>query len=80
MKFEEILDEILNESFPAMFKVHETKIEKILYRYASGEITAKQVNDQLRQLGYKMDHRTDWVHNKATLHDLRTGRTFTVEI
>ena len=80
MKFEELIDSQLNESFPAMFKVHEAKIEQLLYRYATGEITARQVNDQLRRLGYKMDHRTDWVHNKATLHDLRTGRTIVVEI
>lgn len=52
----------------------------LLYRYACKKVTAKQVHKVLKHLGYRMNLKSDWAANVATVTDLETNRQITIEV
>lgn len=74
------LFEIFKTARPAMFDSHDLRISGVLYKYATGEFTAKQAQKELKQFGYKADLVTRRSSNVIEIQDIKTGRLFTVEI
>lgn len=74
------INEIFKTARPAMFDSHELRISGILYKYATGEFSAKQAQAELKKFGYKADLVTNRRSNVIEVEDLKTGRLFTVEV